>query len=166
MEKDVKLHTCCRHIQCDEEKSKLKGHGFGFLEKGIDCTQSFMSQFSGIGWLLLWIYTCWERISPLKITGNFKTWKEIVTLSVNVVISISTRVKNHPSIKLVLHLCGIAYRIREVNLYALLARWDNSQSHPTAKNTCGLGSVRYRPTRALEFLERLLTQFSRHKLLQ
>lgn len=38
--KSCELHTCRRHIQRDE-KSKLKGDGFGFLEKGIDCTQVF-----------------------------------------------------------------------------------------------------------------------------
>ena len=30
-------------------KSKLKGHKFGFLEKGIDCTQVLVSQLSEIG---------------------------------------------------------------------------------------------------------------------
>jgi len=34
MEKAVKLHTCSLHIQRDE-KSKLKEHEFGFLEKRV-----------------------------------------------------------------------------------------------------------------------------------
>ena len=41
-------HTCNFHIWCDR-RSKLKGHGFGFLEKGTNCTQVYISQLSEIG---------------------------------------------------------------------------------------------------------------------
>ena len=40
MEKAMKFHICGSHICCDG-KNKLNSHGFGFLEKGIDCTQVF-----------------------------------------------------------------------------------------------------------------------------
>ena len=38
----VKFHTCSRHTQCDG-KNKLRMHGFGFLEKGTNCMQDFVS---------------------------------------------------------------------------------------------------------------------------
>ena len=34
----MKNDTCSRHIRCDG-KSKLKGHGCGFLEKGTTFTR-------------------------------------------------------------------------------------------------------------------------------
>ena len=43
--KAVQKHTCSLHIWRDE-KSKFKGHKFGFFKKGNDYTQVFVS------WLL------------------------------------------------------------------------------------------------------------------
>ena len=38
----------------------------------------------------------WERILPLKIYDNFKTWEQIVIFILNIVMSICTLVKNSP----------------------------------------------------------------------
>ena len=38
MEKTLKNYACRFHIQLDGN-NKLKEHGIGFLEKGIDCTK-------------------------------------------------------------------------------------------------------------------------------
>ena len=40
----MKVHTCHLHIGRDG-KSKSNGHGFGFFEKGANCTQVFVSIF-------------------------------------------------------------------------------------------------------------------------
>jgi hypothetical protein len=47
------------------KKSKLKGHGFGFLEKGIECTQSFISEFSEMVDLC-----CEYRLGEILAFGN------------------------------------------------------------------------------------------------
>ena len=57
---------------------------FGFLEKGIDRTQVFVSQLLDRSRRMLWNMS-WERISPLKIYNNFKTWNKIVIFVVVVV---------------------------------------------------------------------------------
>ena len=49
-----------------------------------------------------------ESISSLKICNSFKTWNKFVSFMLNIVISISKHVKNHPSIENVEHLCEIA----------------------------------------------------------
>ena len=48
MEKAVRNHTCSRQIRHDG-KSKLKWHGFGLLENGIDCTQVCVFWLTEIG---------------------------------------------------------------------------------------------------------------------
>ena len=48
MGKALKNYTCSFHIRLDGI-SKLKEHGFGFLEKGIDCTEVLVSQLLEIG---------------------------------------------------------------------------------------------------------------------
>ena len=54
----------------------------------------------------------WERILPLKIDNNFKSWKQIVILIWNVVIAISRHVENHCNFTHVLH----SYNIARVNI--------------------------------------------------
>ena len=55
-------------------KSKLKGKGFGFLDKGMDLCASFGHP------IIRYSSTCainmdWGRIPSLVFYGNFKTWK-------------------------------------------------------------------------------------------
>lgn len=60
------------------------------------------------------VNTGWETISPLKNYNNFKTWKSIVIFfRLNIVVSISTHVKYHSNIALVLHLYKIGLPLEE-----------------------------------------------------
>jgi hypothetical protein len=105
MEKSQRNHTSSRHIWRDGT-SKLKGHGFGFLEKSTNCTQVLPPNIINMSTYVM--NMGWQSILPLKIYSSLKTWKEIAIFLLNVVISNCRLVKNHPNVTLILHLCGIA----------------------------------------------------------
>jgi hypothetical protein len=55
MGKAVKYHKCCRYIQRDGKKVRLKAMSLGSLGKGINCTKTCVSQLPAIGRPMPWI---------------------------------------------------------------------------------------------------------------
>ena len=82
-------------------KSKLKGHKMWVPRKTRYLYSSFRPPTIGNKSTYA-VNMGWERISPLKIYGNFKTQKQIVILLLNVVLSAPSPMKNHPNITHVL----------------------------------------------------------------
>ena len=86
---------------------------FGVREKQVKRARIWIPQkehqlYLGFDRLTFVVNMGWERILPLKIYNNFKTWKQIMIFLSNDVISISRLVKNYSNITLILHLCEIA----------------------------------------------------------
>ena len=97
------------------EKVSSNRHGFGYLEKGTNCTQVFVSQLLKIG-----LPMGWERISPLDIYNNFNTWNYfgLFPFWLDVVMSISRLRKSHSTFT---HVCTYVkfFKLTEMGLSTL-----------------------------------------------
>ena len=84
MEIVMKNDTCSLHIE-GVGKGKLKGHGFGFLEKGTHYTQVSVFQLLEISQHMLWIWvgrqSCMQNytvISKLEINCDLFIFSFVV----------------------------------------------------------------------------------------
>lgn len=122
-------------------ETKLWGCIFGLLQRGIDCTQVFISQFLEIGWLVLWIWV--ERESCLWIfMVILKLKNKLRFFLLNVVTSISHPMKNHSTITCTT-LMQNAYAKGFPSIYLISTLWIQRLKGCSHYGGCSSGSGFY-----------------------
>ena len=116
----MKFHTCSPSLSNVMEKSKLKGHGFGFLEKRAQIVLKFVSpNYQEISQLILCI---WVRIESCHLQ-----YSQLLRINCEFYWTLQHQFldlwKTHPNITLVLHYMRSLLKLTEIGLSTLSARW-------------------------------------------